>query len=71
MTWNLTRTTGREIYVSHNGNFVARFKYLGNAARATKFIKFLKANFTPEEYFAARDKDMTPIAILETKGYKP
>ena len=45
--------------------FVARFKRGGKAA----FIKFLKANFTPDEYFARRDKGETPLGILNAKGY--
>ena len=45
--------------------FVARFKRGGMVA----FKKFLRDNFTVEEYFALRDKDLAPITILETKGY--
>lgn len=49
--------------------FVARFKYQPRTS-AKAFIKFLVANFTTEEYFYLRFKGMTPIQILETKGYK-
>jgi hypothetical protein len=46
--------------------FVARFKRGGKAS----FIKFLKANFTPDEYFARREiKGETPLGILNSKGY--
>ena len=45
--------------------FVARFKRGGKAS----FIKFLKANFTPDEYFARRDMGEAPLTILNAKGY--
>ena len=47
--------------------FVARFKYTpGDHAH---FKSFLIKNFSVEEYFAARDADVSPLKILETKGY--
>lgn len=70
-TWNITRTNGSEIYVEHDGQFVARFKYKNKGRTATKFIDFLKKNFTPAEYFEARGRGMPPSVILETKGYVP
>jgi|TARA_R110000824_G_scaffold115326_1_gene266385 hypothetical protein len=49
--------------------FVARFKRGGKASKAA-FIKFLKANFTPDEYFARREiNGETPLGILKAKGY--
>ena len=45
--------------------FVARFKYGGMVA----FKKFLRENFTVEEYFQLLDSGMTPQGALETKGY--
>lgn len=75
MSWNITRSTGPEIWVTHtdtvagSGQFVARFKYANKGKRATAFIKFLKANFTPVEYFKAREAGLTPLAILQSKGY--
>ena len=45
--------------------FVARFKYGGMVA----FKKFLRDNFTVEEYFAFRRMDIAPLNILQTKGY--
>ena len=50
------------------GRFVARFKY--NASKRNKFINFLTKNFTVEEYFfLLEDKDVSPIKILNAKGY--
>lgn len=47
--------------------FIARFKYCrGNRAG---FKAFLVKNFTVEEYFSAREADVAPATILETKGY--
>ena len=45
--------------------FVARFKFGGVVA----FKKFLRDNFSVNEYFKMRDKDVAPLNILETKGY--
>ena len=54
--------------------FVARFKYSG--ADKGRFLTFLINNFTPEEYFAARNAKYgiynnphSPATILEAKGY--
>ena len=44
--------------------FVARFKYGGMVA----FKKFLRENFTVEEYFANLTCN-SPLQVLETKGY--
>ena len=47
--------------------FVARFKYGGMVA----FKKFLRENFTVEEYFDLLEgrASCAPVQILETKGY--
>jgi hypothetical protein len=46
--------------------FVARFKRGGMVA----FKKFLRENFTVEEYFdLLENKGMAPMKVLETKGY--
>ena len=45
--------------------FVARFKYGGMVS----FKKFLRDNFTVEEYFDLLDSGMPPLKVLETKGY--
>jgi hypothetical protein len=45
--------------------FVARFKSGGMVA----FKKFLRENFTVEEYLALLDSGLAPIQALETKGY--
>ncbi len=56
-------------------NFVARFKYSAPKRSANHFVKFLTTNFTPEEYFAAREeKDSRglqkgPVTVLQAKGY--
>ena len=54
--------------------FVARFKYSGKDK--ARFLTFLINNFTPEEYFAARNAKYgpfnnphSPATILEAKGY--
>ena len=49
--------------------FVARFKY--SRRDKASFIKFLIANFTMDEYFAARTKNAAPVTILQTKGFVP
>ena len=66
--WNITRDGSREVWVQHNNEFVARFKYANAGKSATHFIKFLTANFTPEEYFALK-QTKAPVCVLETKGY--
>jgi len=45
--------------------FIARFKTGGMVA----FKKFLRENFTVEEYLALLDSGLAPIQALETKGY--
>jgi len=45
--------------------FVARFKWGGMVS----FKKFLRDNFTVEEYFELLDSGMAPLKVLETKGY--
>tara|TARA_R100000008_G_C3483277_1_gene114946 strand:+ start:112 stop:435 length:324 start_codon:yes stop_codon:yes gene_type:complete len=45
--------------------FVARFKYGGMVA----FKKFLRENFTVEEYFQLLESSLGPLKVLETKGY--
>ena len=54
------------MYLKYDGKFVARFKYGGMVA----FKKFLRENFTVEEYFdLLENKGMAPVKVLETKGY--
>ena len=54
------------MYLKYDGRFVARFKYGGMVA----FKKFLRENFTVEEYFdLLENKGMAPMKVLETKGY--
>lgn len=67
--WNLTRSGGSVIYVAHEGQFVARFKYARPGVNATAFCRFLVENFTVEEYFAQRAAGVAPLTILESKGY--
>jgi len=52
------------MYLKYDGKFVARFKYGGMVA----FKKFLRDNFTVDEYFKLLE-DMPPLKVLETKGY--
>jgi len=53
------------MYLKYDGKFVARFKYGGMVA----FKKFLRDNFTVEEYFGLLDTGLPPLKVLETKGY--
>lgn len=53
------------MYLKYDGKFVARFKYGGMVA----FKKFLRENFTVEEYFDLLEDGMAPLNVLETKGY--
>jgi len=54
------------MYLKYDGKFVARFKYGGMVA----FKKFLRENFTVEEYFdLLENKGLAPLKVLETKGY--
>jgi hypothetical protein len=63
--------SGSERYVTYGPDrrFVGRFKYMRPAANARHFVKFLIANFTVEEYFAAIDAKKAPGVILREKGY--
>ena len=54
------------MYLKYENRFVARFKTGGMVA----FKKFLRENFTVEEYFNLLEGcEMPPLKILETKGY--
>ena len=53
------------MYLKYDDRFVARFKHGG----VVSFKKFLRENFTVEEYFDLLDSDLPPLKILETKGY--
>ena len=66
--WNINRQGSREIWITHDTQFVARFKYANAGKSATHFIKFLTTNFTPAEYLALRET-LSPIPVLATKGY--
>jgi hypothetical protein len=58
------------VYVTTNDHlFIARFKYGRAVSSARHFIKFLVANFTPEEYLAKVAAGLAPLTILEEKGY--
>lgn len=72
--WNLKiEASTVVVYVMHgepgHEQFVARFKYARPRTCANHFVKFLMANFTPAEYFAALATGAAPGAILEAKGY--
>lgn len=67
--WNITIEGSKEVYVRHNNEIVARFKYASPKASAKHFVKFLKANCSPEEYFAKRKLGIPPLYILHQKGY--
>jgi hypothetical protein len=47
--------------------FVARFKHMKDGMGS--FKTFLIKNFTVEEYFAEREKGISPLPILMAKGY--
>jgi len=87
-TWNIQFSgTASEIWVHHIDEtpgmidahmFVGRFKYHAPKRSANKFVKFLKENFTPEEFFAAREvkdasgkviQQLAPLMILKAKGF--
>ena len=54
------------MYLKYDGKFVARFKYGGMVS----FKKFLRDNFTVEEYFdLLENQDLPPLKVLQTKGY--
>ena len=67
--WNISIEGSKEVYVRHNDEFVARFKYSSPKASAKHFVKFLKANYSPEEYFAKRKLGLPPLSILQQKGF--
>ena len=48
--------------------FIARFKY--NKSLKGRFVTFLKNNFTVSEYLGYLETGMTPIAVLQSKGFK-
>ena len=56
---------GTYLTYGKNRRFVARFKNGGMVA----FKKFLRDNFTVEEYFDLLDSGMAPLKVLQTKGY--
>ena len=56
---------GMYLTYGEDRRFVARFKYGGMVA----FKKFLRENFTVEEYFDLLDSGLPPLKVLETKGY--
>ena len=67
--WNILVSGSTEVYVTHDTEFVARFKYANPKRSANHFVEFLENNFTPAEYFAERAKGIAPLTILEAKGY--
>jgi hypothetical protein len=72
--WNLSIGGRSEVYIHHidaDGayRFVARFKHARPVTNARAFAKFLQANLTPEQYFAALDAGTPPLTILESHGY--
>lgn len=66
--WDKALLVNTTEYVHYNGQFVARFKYRPRGLKPS-FMKFLKANFTPAEYFGLRAQNKTPVDILESKGW--
>ena len=48
--------------------FIARFKY--NRSLQGRFVTFLKNNFTVSEYLGYLETGMTPLAVLQSKGFK-
>jgi hypothetical protein len=76
--WNLSTDVSiggrKEVHLHHlpadgRGRFVARFKHSRPTQNARAFAKFLVANFTPAEYFAALESGKPPLAVLWAKGY--
>ena len=53
-------------YLTYEGNFVSRFKYVTYQG---SFKNFLIKNFTPKEYFTRYKEGESPLAILESKGF--
>jgi len=74
-TWNIKiEKSSGEVWVyqqSQAGNqlFLARFKYARPMINARAFVKFLSANFTPEEYFERYANGTPPLIILKARGY--
>jgi hypothetical protein len=48
--------------------FIARFKY--NRSLKGRFVTFLKNNFTVSEYLGYLETGMTPLAVLQSKGFQ-
>ena len=48
--------------------FIGRFKY--NRSLKGRFVTFLKNNFTVSEYLGYLETGMTPLAVLQSKGFK-
>ena len=55
------------MYLTYSGQFVGRFKHQSRDCEA--FTRFLIEHFTVEEYFRLHAEGMSPVTILETKGY--
>ncbi len=68
-TWNLSISGTREVYVTHDGKFVARFKYMRPTANAKHFVKALKTLFTPAEYFSGLESGLAPLQVMKLRGY--
>mgnify|MGYP003121238934 CR=1 FL=1 len=64
---NFHNHNGYLTYTGRDGQrrFVARFKYGGLVA----FKKFLRENFSVQEYFDLLATDLAPLQVLHTKGY--
>lgn len=67
--WNLSISGSREVYITHNGKFVARFKYSRPKASANHFAKALKTLYTPTEYFTALASGYAPLSAMKLRGY--
>tara|TARA_R110000824_G_scaffold162525_1_gene338216 strand:- start:903 stop:1217 length:315 start_codon:yes stop_codon:yes gene_type:complete len=64
--WNQKHFKFDGMYLKYENRFIARFKNGGMVA----FKKFLRENFTIEEYFNLLNGcELPPLKILETKGY--
>lgn len=55
------------MFIHYENRFVARLKHQKSAIGS--FIKFIRDNFTVEEYFARLDAGELPLNIVESKGY--
>lgn len=62
---NKFRQAGMWVY--YDSKFVGRFKYQKSAIGS--FIKFLRANFTVEEYFDRIEAGENPLTIVSEKGF--